>query len=195
MRTGRLHVIALAGVALALAASAAWLTWHSARGRAPVSERERVEAVIRRYNTLLAQGYSSLDMDPLQEVATPAQAQKEYYHMAAIGEAGLRLIARQDRMAFREVSLSASRTASVITEERWDYTQAAIDSGAPRARDVTDYVLRYELQQQPAGWLVSKITAIETRPGPRPDSTLPTSAVPFEEEKRGPVFVPPERKP
>lgn len=138
-----------------------------------------IERTVRRYNELLSWGYANLDMNRLTEVATVGQAQTEYYHMAAIGEGGMKLEAILDSIEFDEVSIEGT-SAVAVTRETWSYIQIAIDSGLPAARNRVSYGLRYDLSLQGERWLVSEVSAFETADVPLEESTLPTNAVPFD---------------
>jgi hypothetical protein len=47
-----------------------------------------VRSTIERYNTLLAQGYRTMNMTAMNEVATQVQAETEYIHMSSSSSSG-----------------------------------------------------------------------------------------------------------
>lgn len=146
---------------------------------APVNAKLAVRGVVERYNELLARGYVTLDMDPLQAVATVEQARKEYTHMASLGESGIALRPKLLSLDFTEITVEES-AASALTRELWSYTQVSLGTSETLAWDSTEYTMRYDLAPDDGKWRVTDVTAIESRPGPRhPGTTLPTSAVPF----------------
>ena len=82
---------------------------------------------VTRYNRLLSEGYRTMDMSRLREVADELQAEDEYIHMSALGEGGVRLLPVLKDRKFVKVSVEAT-SASVETLETWDYTHEARDS-------------------------------------------------------------------
>lgn len=174
-RGTRLTLLVLTIGTLAVSA----MTSACSPSRAPDDAEAAVRGIVERYDELLARGYRTLDMDPLQAVATTAQVRKEYTHMASLGESGIAL--RPDLLSidFTEVTVEG-RTARALTSESWSYTQVSIDTSETLAWDSTLYSMRYDLSLDRGGWKVTGVTAIDSRPGPRlPGATLPTSAVPF----------------
>jgi hypothetical protein len=127
------------------------------------SEHEAVRKTILRYNDLLAQGYRSLDMNPMQEVATKLQAEAEYIHMSSLAEGGVRLDPELRHIEFVKVSVEAT-SASVETRERWDYRHyARADGKLALEQTGLVYVLAWDLERQADGrWLVSDVRAISS---------------------------------
>lgn len=126
-----------------------------------------VRTTIERYNTLLIQGHKSLDMNPMQEVATKLQAEDEYIYMSSLAEGGVRLDAQLKDQQFLRVSVE-STSAQAETLETWDYRHYARDSGK-LVREQKDLVYRlaWDLERQSDGrWLVSDVRAIDTTAGP-----------------------------
>lgn len=126
-------------------------------------EEALVRATIQRYDTLLAQGYRTMNMGPMREVATQLQAEAEYIHMASLGEGGVRLLPELKSLEFGKVSIESTR-ATAETRETWDYTHESVQTGKvllvqPGQR----YVLAWDLEKQANGrWLVSDVRAISS---------------------------------
>jgi len=122
------------------------------------TEKEAVKNTVVRYNHLLAEGYRSLNMTPLIQVATQKRATKAYYHMAAMGEARLRMDAYLRSITFAEIRILPQNRSEVRTEEIWDYSCLDIDSGKSLFDNTVTYNLRYVLEKQADRWLVEDIT-------------------------------------
>lgn len=119
-----------------------------------------VKNVIVRYNELLAFGYEHLDMNSLQEVTNERQAEKAYFHMAAIGEGGVRMLSRLKRIDFTEVTFPSPGKADVKTREVWDFAYHDIKSGA-RKEEEKDfvYLMTYTLEGGGGRWLITETAA------------------------------------
>jgi hypothetical protein len=119
-----------------------------------------VKKLVERYNVLLAGGYKSLDMNPLQEVATPQQAEKAYIHMAAIGEGTVRMISQLKKLDFVLIQFPTDKSAIVRTHEVWDFAYTDIKSGK-KNEEVKDfpYDVTYTFEQSGGRWLISDIVA------------------------------------
>lgn len=125
---------------------------------------QAVQDTIARYNQLLAEGYAKMIMTPLREVATDEQAQKVYYHMAALGESRVRMESRLKKADFLEVKFP-SRTAAVAkTRELWEYAHINIDTGktVKTEKDVV-YSLVYELVKKDGRWIVTSVTGLNEK--------------------------------
>lgn len=116
--------------------------------------------LIRKYNSLLSEGYKTTDMTKLQEVASPELAEKAYYHMAAIGEGKSRMVSELKKLDFVETDCSKQSTCRVVTKEIWDFAYADILTGA-RSNEVRDYRydVQYLLENKQGRWLITEITA------------------------------------
>lgn len=121
---------------------------------------DAVKNVVLRYNELLAFGYEHLDMTPLQEVTSERQAEKAYFHMAAIGEGGVRMLSRLNRIDFTGVSFPSPGKASVRTREVWDFAYHDIKSGTKK-EDEKDfgYLMTYTLEEESGRWLITDSAA------------------------------------
>lgn len=129
-------------------------------------DSKQVKSTIMRYNQLLAEGYRSLNMTPIQEVATAEQAQKVYHHMAALGEMNRRMESELKKIEFLEVNLKGGASALVRTRETWDFTHRKIKTGEV-ALDQKNFVyqLTYELGKTGGHWQVKNVTAMEQDKG------------------------------
>ena len=125
---------------------------------------QAVKDTILRYNQLLAEGYANMNMSPLREVATADQAGKEYRHMAALGEAKIKMEAALKSVEFVGIVVSRDGTASAITKEVWDYTHLLVRTRTQVAKqkDVV-YALKYELKKENSRWRVASIETIDQK--------------------------------
>ena len=122
-----------------------------------------IRSTIQRYNQLLIEGYRSMNMNPMAEVAAQLQAEDEYIHMSSLAEGGIRLDSELKKIEFVRVSIEAT-SALAETRETWDYRQISRSTGKPvLVQKGLIYELAWDLQKQPDGkWLVSDVRAIGT---------------------------------
>jgi hypothetical protein len=122
-----------------------------------------VKDTILRYNQLLSEGYAKMNMTPLKEVATEEHAQKVYYHMAALGEAKIRMESKLVNIEFSDIQFPKKDLAKVKTNEKWDYTHVNIGTKMPAQKVVKGliYRLSYELVKTDGRWLVSSVSVLE----------------------------------
>jgi hypothetical protein len=138
-------------------------------------EDAAVKSVIERYNQLLIEGYRKQNMNPMQEVATAEQAQKLYHHMAALGEAQLRMESTLRKLQFASVTFPKPGEAKVETRETWDFTQVKIATGEKYyAEKDFIYEMGYQLQKEGNRWLITNVDTISGKATntilPRPES-------------------------
>lgn len=123
---------------------------------------QAVKAVIVRYNHLLAEGYLTMNMNPLQEAATAGQATREYHHMAALGEAQVRMEAALQSIEFSRVRFSGSNAASVVTKEVWNFTHLDMKTRRPiYVQKSVVYTLKYQLKKSGRAWYVAAVESID----------------------------------
>jgi hypothetical protein len=124
-------------------------------------EEVPLKETIMRYNILLAEGYRTMNMNPLQEVATKEQAEKLYFHMAAIGEGRLRLDSKLKNIKFTKFETGKADLASVETKEVWDYAHIDINTNSKFAeeRDFV-YEMGYSLKKRDGRWIVTNVVTI-----------------------------------
>jgi len=124
---------------------------------------QKVKDTILRYNQLLSEGYAKMNMTPLQEVATLEQATKVYHHMAALGEAEIRMESQLAGIEFLDIQFHGKDSARVKTKEKWNYVHISIGSKMPAQSVVQDliYNLSYELIKKNGKWLVSSVSVLE----------------------------------
>jgi len=146
-------------IALLLAA----LLLMSGCGKGNEAINEAIKGTVRRYNTLLAEGYRHLSMNPLVQVATKERAAKAYHHMAALGVAKARMYAVLQSINFSDIKLISRDRAEAITQEAWDYTYVNIDSGEPDHDNSVTYKLKYSLVKISNKWFVADITVEEAK--------------------------------
>lgn len=104
-----------------------------------------------------------MDMTHLQKVATQEHSQKVYRHMAALGEARIRMQSQLVHIDFLDVQLSEENIAQIKTRETWNYTHVNIDTKMPGQTIVEGliYTLSYELVMEHGQWFVSSVTVLE----------------------------------
>jgi len=175
-RTPHRLVVAAAAVLIAAVAVGLWflIGGGGAGERATASD---VQRVIRRYNVLLADGYRSLNMSAMREVAGQLQAEDEYVHMASLAEGGVRLDSQLKTLDFLKISVEAT-SATAETRERWDYRRYSRQTGdlVLEQKDLI-YHLAWDLEQQPDGrWLVTDVRAISTTAAAEPSVVGTTSS-------------------
>ena len=128
---------------------------------------KQVKGTIIRYNQLLAEGYTKMNMNPMQEVATEEQATKVYYHMAALGEAKVRLESEVKEIEFLDIQSIDIQNVAVRTRETWDFRHVNYETlqiGLQEKGFI--YTLKYELTKKGDRWLVSRVTALGEEKGP-----------------------------
>lgn len=125
------------------------------------SRSPAVRGIIMRYNQLLSEGYRSLNMNPLQEVATPEQATRLYYHMAALGEGKIRMDSTLKNIEFVRVAFPKSDEATVSTRETWDFAHLDIGTGKKvyEERDFV-YEMEYSLKSANGRWIIYNVTTL-----------------------------------
>ncbi len=126
----------------------------------PPSVGNSPEETVKRYNQLLADGYKSLNMTQLQEVASTDQAEKAYIHMAAIGEGKVRMVSRLKKIDFQPEQTPKSGQCRLTSHEVWDFAYEDITSGA-KSGEEKDYAydVTYLLQMNNGRWQVIDVKA------------------------------------
>lgn len=137
----------------------------------PSSDIRQIKATIIRFNQLLSEGYRKMNMNPLQEVATPEQAEKLYSHMAAIGEGRLRMESTLKNISFVKVQNGKDEQATVETKETWDFIHININDGSKFAEERNFiYEMGYTLQKRSGRWIVTNVNTIN---GTSTDTVIP----------------------
>lgn len=124
-----------------------------------------IEAAVIWYNALLADGYRGLRMESLMKVATQHLAMKAYFHMASLGEAGLKMDASLRKIEFGKVTDIDQDKIEVSTEEIWDYTYWDIKTGERRLDNSINYDMRYKLKRADDKWWIFDIVVKERAEG------------------------------
>jgi len=126
-------------------------------------DTRQVKDTILRYNHLLSEGYARMNMTPLQEVATEEHALKVYHHMAALGEAKVRMESQLVGIEFLDIKFPKKDLVRVRTKEKWNYTHINIGSKMPGQTVVQGlpYRLSYGLVKKDGRWFVSSISVLE----------------------------------
>lgn len=154
--------IAIATAAVVLAAA---LILSGCLASPGLSDADKVRETIRRYDTLLAEGYRTANMTRMREVAEELQAQDEYIHMSSLGEGGVRLLPELKDLEFTKVSVEGTK-AVAETRETWDYRhESLVTKKVVFVQEGLVYELAWDLAKHDDGsWFVSDVRAIsETR--------------------------------
>jgi hypothetical protein len=131
-----------------------------------VSREEELHRLVETYAVRLAEGFKKQDMNTLNKVATEDQATTEYYQMAALGEGKVRLLSTPKSLRFVSTVLSSEDTATVQTEETWDYVQVSTETSAVlRTEKGVVYRLRYVIVRRDARWLVDSVKELGSAKG------------------------------
>jgi hypothetical protein len=120
-------------------------------------EKNILKHVVVQYNIFLADGYRSLNMSKLNQVATVERAGKAYYHMSALGEARIKMDARQESIDFSEINIISDYKAEIKTKEKWEYIHINIDTDEATVQNPIYYELTYTLTKKDDRWFVSDI--------------------------------------
>lgn len=130
----------------------------------PVDSRQgAIEKAVTWYNAFLADSYRGLNTKALNRVATTKMANTVYFHMAAIGEAGVKMDSKLKKITFAPLKEIALDTIEVATQEEWDYTYWDIKSGKRMFDNSVQYSLTYKLEHPTDKWLVSAISVQKTK--------------------------------
>jgi len=130
----------------------------------PDTNVQAVKDTVLRYNQLLAEAYANMNMNPLREVATADQAAKEFRHMAALGEARIRMESTLKSIEFSGMTFSGRDEASAITTETWDYTHFDMRTRTPvKVQKNVSYTLKYALKKENARWYVVSVEVVDER--------------------------------
>lgn len=123
-------------------------------------EAEQVKETVKRYNVQLAQGYATMNMAGLAQVAEEPQTAKVYFHMAALGEGRIRMMSELKDISFKDIRFAAATSASVKTREVWDFRHVNIDTGKVQ-RDEKGFVyqMKYHLAKKNGAWWVRDAAA------------------------------------
>ncbi len=128
---------------------------------------EQVAGTVLTYLALLADGYRTMNMTPLLHVASPDRAQKAYHHMAAMGEARVKMDPGLQSIELGAVRLTDPAGAEVDASEKWLYVYYRTDSGRKVYENEVSYELTYFVVRSPnGGWLVDEIRVNSTVEGP-----------------------------
>ncbi len=121
----------------------------------------QIKDAVLKYDQLLAEGYREMNMTSMNEVATKEEVARLYFHMAALGEAKVRLESELKRIEFQDVKLINAGSALVRTEETWDFKHVNyITQKIQLDEKGFIYNLVYELVKKDDKWLVAKVTSV-----------------------------------
>lgn len=153
------------------------LTLGGCRTAEAPTDAERVQAVVTRYDRLLAEGYRTMDMNRLRQVSEQLQGEDEYIHMSALAEGGVRLLPVLTEQEFTQVSVEAT-SAQVQTRETWDYMhEGRVTREITFVQRAMVYELVWDLVLTSDGrWVVSDVRALETTSSAPPERLSDPSA-------------------
>lgn len=125
------------------------------------AQADTIKTAINRYNQLLADGYRTMNMNQLQQVATVDQATKLYHHMAALGEARLRMDSSLKGISFIKIEQQKPGVASVQTRETWDFSHISTATGKKESEELSFiYEMRYSLKQENGRWIITNVDTL-----------------------------------
>lgn len=155
------------------------------------TDEEQVQQIVKRYNQLLAEGYRTLNMTRLTEVATQNQAEKAYIHMAAIGEGKARMLSALKKIDFATLKRENPDTFVAKTKEVWDFSYTDIKTGEESGKvDNFIYEVTYTLKKEGPRWVIQEIVAFA--PDDREEPRTPRVIRPQQEKKESaPAALPP----
>jgi hypothetical protein len=87
---------------------------------------------------------------------------KVYYHMAALGEGGVRMDAFLRNIEFDTYKKNDRGKSEVTTRETWIYKYMNIESGETGRESIINYQTRYFLVKQEGKWLVADLLILST---------------------------------
>jgi hypothetical protein len=140
---------------------------------------ERVRNTVVRYNRLLAEGYRSMDMGRLRQVADELQSEDEYIHMSSLGEGGVRLLPYLKHFEFLNVSVE-STSARVQTRETWDFVhEGTATHEVVLVQNEMTYDLAWDLAARADGrWYVTDVRVMSASSTVEPSRTgTPTTGL------------------
>lgn len=126
------------------------------------SRQPIIEKTIVWYTAFLADCYRSLNTQTLDRVATRKMVDTTYFHMAAIGEAGVKMDSKLKKITFSPLKEIGPDTVEVPAEEDWDYTYWDIMTGKRLFDNTVHYRLTYQLEHKTDKWLVSDVIVNKT---------------------------------
>lgn len=132
------------------------LLWNCEKA-AEDQTRQILRHVVIQYNRILSECYSNLNMTDLLEIATEDRVRKAYYHMSALGEAGIRMKPNMINIRFTGIRPGGDEKAEVTTHETWEYIHVKIDDGTIKSRKRASYDMQYFLTKQEGRWLVADV--------------------------------------
>ena len=127
------------------------------------SRQPTIEKTVTWYNAFLADSYRSLNTEALNRFASTKMVDTVYFHMAAIGEAGVKMDSKLKKITFTPLKETAPNTVEISTKEEWDYTYWDIKTGKRMFDNSVQYSLTYKLEHPDDKWLVSAITVQDTK--------------------------------
>ena len=154
------------------------------------SDDDQARQIVRHYNLLLSEGYRTLNMTRLTEVASQDQAEKAYIHMAALGEGQARMLSTVKNIEFTSLKREKPDTIVARTKELWDFAYTDIKTGKETGK-VNDFVyeVTYTLKKKGQRWSILDVVAYA--PNDREESQLPRVVRPPERKETASAILPP----
>ncbi len=134
----------------------------------PSPSDAEVEALVRRYDTLVPDAYRAGDFRIALPVVGPDEARRLTGHIGVRTDQGLTLDSHLDEIQFLGIERDGEGIV-VRTRERWTYGDRRMGTGQPVGPDAHDrYEMRYHLRKLDGRWVV-----VETAFGAKPETSRP----------------------
>lgn len=131
-------------------------------------ERMAVEQATSTYLHALTDAYSSLNVEPIEELATGSEVQDVRKMLRGLAGTGDRVEARLLSVEFTRIDVFREVNATVVTTEVWDVTRFDAFNGREKGRNPTsiqDSIIQFRLIN--GRWMVTARRVIGQETGPR----------------------------
>lgn len=139
--------------------------WFAAACSSSVDkDRRNVEETIKRYDSLLSEGYLKMSMEGLNEVSTANHMSRLSHRIEGLIQNKRRLEAKLTKIEFTDFQFLKTGSAFVTTREVWDIRHVDSESGET-VKEISGfaYVLKYTLRLQEARWFIDSVEVIEEK--------------------------------
>jgi hypothetical protein len=131
-------------------------------------DRHVVEEVVTAYLHALTDAYSSLSVEPINDLATGAEVEDVRKLLRGMAGTGDRVEARLLSVEFNRIEIFREINATVATTEVWDVTRFDAYNGREKGRNPTsiqDSIIQLRLME--GRWMVTARRVIGQEAGPR----------------------------
>jgi len=131
-------------------------------------ERQAVELAVTTYLHALTEAYSSLNVEPIEDLAMGAEVQDVRKMLRGLAGTGDRVEARLLSVEFNRLDVFREVNATVATTEVWDVTRFDAFNGREKGRNPTsiqDSIIQLRLID--SRWMVTARRVIGQESGPR----------------------------